>query len=44
MRLPIVWPTSKQRGILLSILCLIPLLTLALLVLVSRLFYFSRAH
>jgi hypothetical protein len=44
MRLPVIWPTSKRRGIFLSILCLIPLLMLALSILVGRLFSFIRAH
>jgi hypothetical protein len=44
MRLPVFWPTSKQRGILLSIGCLIPLLMIALAILVGRLIALIRGH
>ncbi len=44
MRLPVLWPTSKARGILESIGCLIPLLMMALAILVGRLIHFVRGH
>ena len=39
-----VWPTSKQRGIFLSIWCFVPLVTAALSILGSVLVRFMRAH
>jgi hypothetical protein len=44
VRLPVLWPTSKARGILLSIGCLIPLLVIALAILVGRLVVFIRTR
>jgi hypothetical protein len=44
MRLPVLWPTSKARGIFQSIGCLIPLLVIALAILAGRLIVFIRGH
>ena len=44
MRLPVLWPTSKARGILLSIGCLIPVIMLALAILAGRLIIFIRTR
>jgi quinol-cytochrome oxidoreductase complex cytochrome b subunit len=44
MRLPVLWPTSKPRGILLSVGCLIPLLMMALAIFLGRLIHFVRSH
>jgi hypothetical protein len=43
MRLPVIWPTSKNRGVFLSVWCLIPPVLALLFVIVSALVSALRA-